>query len=245
MNSFPRALVLTGDGINCERETAMAFQVAGASPTIIHVNDLLAKPAMLADFQIFALPGGFSFGDELGSGQILALKLKYGLSEELQRFSERQLPIIGICNGFQALVKLGLLPKIKGKNFALASNIQGHFTNRWVSLKPNRENSSPWLRDLPEELQMPMRHGEGRLMCDNVTEKQLAPYIALSYSEDVNGSLYKIAGLTNKIGNVLGLMPHPEANLFSLSRGPQQPGKAFEFSDGYFLFKNIVDYLRE
>ncbi|HAZ13500.1 MAG: hypothetical protein A2X86_13295 [Bdellovibrionales bacterium GWA2_49_15] len=245
MTYTPRALILTGDGINCERETALAFAQAGANPLIVHINDLLARPTMLGDFQIFAIPGGFSFGDELGSGQILALKLKHGLGEELQRFSERQFPILGICNGFQALVKLGLLPSIRGKKFALAPNIQGHFKNRWVTLRPNRANPSPWLRNLPNKLQMPMRHGEGRLLGLDVTEKQLSSYIALTYSEDVNGSLLNIAGLTNKIGNVLGLMPHPEANLFNLSRGPGYSGLPFAPSDGQVLFKNIVEYVQE
>ncbi|MBI2520166.1 MAG: phosphoribosylformylglycinamidine synthase subunit PurQ [Bdellovibrio sp.] len=241
----PRALILSGDGINCERETALAFTQAGALATIIHINDLLSRPSMLSDFQIFAIPGGFSFGDELGSGQILALKLKHGLSDELQRFVEKQLPILGICNGFQALVKLGLLPAIRGKSFALAPNIQGHFQNRWVTLNPNRANPSPWLRNLPNKMQMPMRHGEGRLICQESNDKQLSSHIALTYSEYVNGSLYNIAGLTNKIGNVLGLMPHPEANLFNVSRGPGNPGLPFAHSDGFFLFKNIVDYVQE
>ena len=244
MMHFPRALILTGDGINCERETALAFTQAGAYSSIVHINDLLARPALLGDFQILALPGGFSFGDELGSGQILALKLKHGLSEELQRFSEKQYPILGICNGLQALVKLGLLPRIPNKSFALAPNIQGHFQNRWVGLYPNRANPSPWLRNLPNKMQMPIRHGEGRLVSD-ATERQLSPYIALTYAEDVNGSLFNVACLTNKMGNVLGLMPHPEANIFNLSRGPGYSGLPFAYSDGYFLFKNIVDYLHE
>ena len=130
-------LILTGDGINCERETAKAFINAGAEAEIIHVNDLLENPSALKNYSGMAIPGGFSFGDELGSGQVLALKIKHGLKEASDEFVADKKPIIGICNGFQVLVKLGLLPfPLEDRVMALAANESGHFINRWSTLSP-------------------------------------------------------------------------------------------------------------
>jgi phosphoribosylformylglycinamidine synthase len=128
-------LVLTGDGINCETETALAFNEHGVKSTIVHIQDLINNPSMLLTSHILALPGGFSFGDEIGSGQILALKLKYSLGDELKKFIEEGKLVIGICNGFQALVRLGLLPKpFTQRVMTLTHNRQGHFIDRWVDL---------------------------------------------------------------------------------------------------------------
>jgi phosphoribosylformylglycinamidine synthase I len=215
-----KALVLTGDGINCEEETALAFREKGIQVEIIHISDLIETPSKLESVHILALPGGFSFGDEIGSGQILALKLKYSLGFELKKFIENKKLIIGICNGFQALVRLGLLPEpFKPRSMTLTHNRQGHFINRWVDLDVPTSHCV-WTKEIQsQKISLPIRHGEGKIVFSGNEENQTSLYntlskngqIALSYSEDVNGSYAQIAGVCDPSGKILGLMPHPEA----------------------------------
>ena len=242
----PLFLVLAGDGINCERETACAFELAGGNAHIMHINDLLETPEMLNRYDGLALPGGFSFGDELGSGQIMALKLRHGLGESFFEFVNAQKPVIGICNGFQVLVKLGLLPNPKTleRTVALAANQQGGFINRWVTVKVEKNTVCQWTRDLAF-IDMPIRHGEGRIVLkdDNTFQSlQKNGQIAMTYLEDVNGSYERIAALCDETGMVLGLMPHPEAHVYSATyktpvKNYMQPGQ------GLRIFENIVNVL--
>lgn len=249
----PKVLVLTGDGINCERETARAFQLAGAAPEIVHVNDLLENPKRLQTFEAAAFPGGFSFGDDLGSGQVLALKLSLVLGEELRAFLAAKKPVIGICNGFQALTKLGLLPEpFATRKMALARNAQGHFIDRWVELEAVENSKCIWTQNLPEPFPLPIRHGEGRVVFARGEEETIhralsqAGQIALRYGEDVNGSHGRIAGVCDPTGLVFGLMPHPEA---AISRLQHPRSSSMENRDGegvgLTFFKNCVSYLRE
>lgn len=252
----PSVLVLTGDGINCERETARAFTLAGAEPSIVHVNDLLEQPKKLRDFHAAAFPGGFSFGDDLGSGQVLALKLSLVLGEELKEFVlHGKKPVIGICNGFQALTKLGLLPEPFGvRKMALARNAQGHFTDRWVELEAEKASVCIWTRNLGQDgsFALPIRHGEGRVVFAKGEEEgihrqlSVAGQIALRYAEDVNGSHGRIAGVCDPTGHVFGLMPHPEAAV-SLLQHPRSTRLEKRDADGIGLrfFRNCVSYLRE
>ncbi len=215
----PRVLVLTGDGINCERETSLAFEWAGARSTIVHVNDLIDNRVSLNDFQIFTFPGGFSFADDLGSGQVLSLKLKSHLSEQLREFVEKKGAIIGICNGFQMLVKLGLLPfPLKDRAIGLAPNIQGTFIDKWVNLEVDQNSNCIWTTDIDQKnIELPIRHGEGRVTLKVGEEKKIYntmienKQVVLRYSETVNGSYEKIAGICDPTGRIFGLMPHPEA----------------------------------
>lgn len=253
--SGPNVLVLTGDGINCERETARAFALAGAEPKVMHVNDLLERPKQLQDYQALAFPGGFSFGDDLGSGQVLALKISLQLGDELRAFLEQKKPVIGICNGFQALTKLGLLPEPFGvRKMALARNTQGHFINRWVELETEKASVCMWTRGLHAEgpFALPMRHGEGRVVFAKGEEETIhrelshAGQIVLRYSEDVNGSHGRIAGVCDPTGLVFGLMPHPEAAV-SLLQHPRSSRLENRTGEGVGMkfFKNCVGYLRE
>ncbi len=242
-----KALVLTGDGINCEGETAFALSLAGAETECCHVNALLENPKRLDQVQILALPGGFSFGDEVSSGKILAIKLRHVLGDTLQRFIERQNLVVGICNGFQTLVKLGLLPQSERfiQHVTLTHNRQRRFINRWVAVKtPVRK--SLFLEGL-EDFMLPIRHGEGRLMVPRGEElywqDSLQSHIALTYADDVNGSFLQIAGLVNESGTVLGLMPHPEVFV----RWTQHPSWTSlpeschaETPPGLRLFQNMV-----
>lgn len=242
----PRFLVITGDGINCERETAAALRLAGAAADILHINDLVAAPENMARYDGLALPGGFSFGDELGSGQIMALKLRYKLGDALRDFIAAQKPVIGICNGFQILVKLGLLPfpDQAARCLALAPNSHGSFTDKWVTMTVQK-NNSPWLQGVEGcRITMPMRHGEGRIVLKDpalLAVLQENGQMPLVYTEDVNGSAGRIAALTDPSGMILGMMPHPEA--FVSQHTYRQPGH-YGRGDGLMIFENMVQHLK-
>jgi phosphoribosylformylglycinamidine synthase I len=251
----PKILVVTGDGINCERETARAFSLVGADPTILHINDLLSAPKNLHHYKGLAFPGGFSFGDDLGSGQVLALKLQSVMEEELREFVENKLPVIGICNGFQALTKLGLLPKpFSPRVMALARNSSGQFIDRWVELELESETVCIWTKKITKDdaFILPIRHGEGRIVFAQGEEENLhrqltsKGQIPLRYKTDVNGSFGRIAGVCDPSGLVLGLMPHPEAAT-SLLHYPRSASLDNRFAPGIGLriFESCMDYLRE
>lgn len=256
----PKVLVLAGDGINCERETVLAFTLAGAQAQVIHVNDLLARPALLLDYQILAVPGGFSFGDDLGSGQILALKLKNRLHHELLEFVQKKGAVIGICNGLQVLAKLGLLPFADfSAGMSLVANTRGlekmGFQNRWVSLQVNPQTVCPWVSLLKEkgQIDLPIRHGEGKVIFasgrEGETLKLLGEQgqIVLTYQEDVNGSTAGIAGLCDPSGLIFGLMPHPEAFLFNHLHPELRHERKIKTDKGAgaLIFDSIVNYLRQ
>lgn len=241
-------LILSGDGINCERETKLAIENAGGVGHIIHINDLLEFPDMLLKFDGMAIPGGFSFGDELGSGQILALKIRHGLMQQFETFIANHKPIIGICNGFQVLVKLGAISsQINKRTVTLTQNRQGHFIDKWVSLKPVSQKCI-WTKNLPNEFPLPIRHGEGRLVLRdhevNFQELIDQDQIALVYTEDVNGSHAKVAGLCDQTGLVFGLMPHPEAYLYQGLR-PGVTSNIMDKAVGQIFFENAINYIKE
>lgn len=250
-----KILVLTGDGINCERETARAFSLAGGDPKIVHVNDLLEAPSSLQQYQALAFPGGFSFGDDLGSGQVLALKIAQVLGDELRAFVSAKKPVIGICNGFQALTKLGLLPEPFGpRTMALARNDSGQFIDRWAPLEVEKNSVCIWTRNLVSEgtFSLPIRHGEGRIVFSKGQEENMhrelsqKGQVVLRYGEEVNGSYARIAGVCDPEGLVFGLMPHPEAAVSLLqypdsSRLPQRVGDGI----GLRIFRNCITYLKE
>jgi phosphoribosylformylglycinamidine synthase len=229
----PRAVVISGDGINCSNETAFALEQAGFEAIISHTSELLAKPKQLMKSELLALPGGFSFGDEIASGKVLAVKIRHRMLEVLHSYIEKGNLVLGICNGFQTLVQLGLLPNSEEgseSTVSLTHNSGGRFINRWVEMTVNSESTtstnSPFFKGL-SKISLPIRHGEGRIQVrpdakdsDIAVVKERA---ALSYNEDVNGSFERIAALTNAKGNVLGLMPHPEAYI----RHSQHP--AFQY----------------
>jgi len=250
--SRPKFLILSGDGINCERETAWAFREAGGGPSIIHINELLEKPALLKEFHGMAIPGGFSFGDELGSGQVLALKIKHGLKEEFQAFVKDKKPIIGICNGFQVLVKLGLLPYPEDERvMALAQNKKGEFTNRWTKLNLVDGSVCKWTEGIDmSSIELPVRHGEGRVVFAKGKEEEIFSdlskngQIPFCYDEDFNGSYKNIAGVCDPTGLILGMMPHPEAYLFEATYKNKKEDP-FAKGMGQLLFDNILRYLEE
>lgn len=206
-----KALVLTGDGINCERETAKAFQDVGAKADTVHVNSLLKNPKMLLDYNIFCLPGGFSFGDELKSGKILAEKMRETLMEVFSEFTRKDGLTIGICNGFQILIQLGVFEKTLGdidRQATLSTNDHGTFLNRWVNCTITDEAArSPWFKGMAGTLMLPMRHKEGRIQ----VKDGYKAIIPLRYTENVNGAYNQGAALLDPTGQIFGIMPHPEA----------------------------------
>lgn len=245
-----KVIILTGDGINCESETALAFNELGVHADVIHIADLISEPQVLEEAQILVLPGGFSFGDEIGSGQILALKLKYLLGDQLKKFVEAQKLIIGICNGFQVLVRLGFLPKpFTKREMTLTHNRQGHFINKWVELHVPSSNCI-WTNNLKEEMiSLPIRHGEGKIVFSGDEYKQKMIFnnlqesgqLALYYMDDVNGSYEKIAGVCDPTGRIFGLMPHPEAAI-SFWHNPDGNEKSDSAGIGLMIFESGINY---
>ena len=226
---LPRVLILHADGTNRDLEAAQAFELAGARHEIVHLNQLRAREKRWGDYQILAIPGGFSYADTLGAGQLLALDLKVYLADEMREFVASGKPVIGICNGFQALVKAGLLPNsdFQLPTSTLTFNAAGHFECRWVTLAPQSQ-SCVWTRGL-ELIECPVAHGEGNFVLRDAAKLDALRahnQVALTYARcdgspaqgeypsNPNGSVADIAGICNPQGNVLGLMPHPEDHVF-------------------------------
>ncbi|MCX6752169.1 MAG: phosphoribosylformylglycinamidine synthase I [Candidatus Nomurabacteria bacterium] len=249
----PKIIILSGYGLNCEEETKFAFESAGGEADIVHINDLIAKPKMLSKYQILVFPGGFSYGDDTGSGKAYANKLKNHLSKELAEFLSRDTLAIGICNGFQIMTNLGILPR------ALAHNKNGKYIDRWVDLETHSARQdlaeSPWLKGI-EKISLPIAHGEGHYVASKKDYENLKKnnQIAFTYAKgeiykfqnleyNPNGSDYDIAGVLAYNGRVLGMMPHPERAMFS-HQSPlwYKNKKVSKEGAGLQIFKNAVNY---
>jgi phosphoribosylformylglycinamidine synthase subunit PurQ / glutaminase len=250
----PQTLILRAAGTNCDQETAYAFQLAGANTQAIHVNRLLEEASILNDYQILAIPGGFSYGDDINSGRILANQLRHHLAEPLKRFIEAGKPVIGICNGFQILVKTDLLPGPlagrTGQTCTLTHNDSGRFIDRWVKLQPH-PSKCIWTQNL-QPLDLPIAHGEGKFVpANDAVRKALwnASQVALTYAGDdkaCNGSVDCIAGVCDASGLVFGLMPHPERYVDPTQHPAWTRQKPLpEVGSGLAIFQNAVKYAAE
>lgn len=233
----PPVLILHAPGTNRDHDAAQAFALADGAPTILTLAELAKAPRRLLDFALVCVPGGFSYGDDLGAGRVLAIELAVVLGDVLRDHLAKGRPILGICNGFQALVKAGILPgnDVPGpgpQRATLARNARGQFECRRVVLMPSTTNTSPWITSLTSPIVCPVAHGEGRLVpADATTAAALqGPLGALRYARaadaesdgypgNPNGSFDDLAGITDASGLVLGLMPHPEDAVLAL----QQP----------------------
>jgi phosphoribosylformylglycinamidine synthase len=258
----PPIAILHAPGTNRDRDAAVAFALAGGRPEIVHINQLLAGERRLSAYALLVLPGGFSYGDDLGAGQLWAVRLRHDLGEALYEFAAAGKPILGICNGFQVLVKTGLLPgpldaepgpiPRDGRPVTLTRNASARFECRWVWLEPNRANPSPWLDGL-ERLYCPVAHGEGNFRTRDaatLAALQAQQCVAFTYVDaeghpgaypvNPNGSVANIAGITNAAGNILGLMPHPEDHVFPWQHPAAARGERGH--DGLRLFRNGVAY---
>jgi phosphoribosylformylglycinamidine synthase len=249
--------VLAGFGLNAELELAHAFLLAGAEAKIVHFSDISSGACKLEDFEIFAIPGGWSFADEISSGKVLANKLKSTFRSQFESFVHSGKPVIGICNGFQVLVKLGALPNLSLRfvqEATLASNASGKFEDRWVYLKPQK-SACKYLEGI-DFIHCPVRHGEGRLICESkvlseIEKHGLAPFKYVDenmeeggYPINPNGSAKSIAALCDKSGKVLGLMPHPECSVYKTQFPRFTSGISYE-KNSRRLFENIVAEARK
>lgn len=252
----PRVLVLRAPGTNCDQETAFAFEQAGAKADLIHVNRLLENPSIPNDYQILCVPGGFSYGDDVAAGRILANQLQHHLSQTLAEFKASQKLILGICNGFQVLIKSGvLLPDDgQGAQATLTWNESGKFEDRWVQLAVHG-NNCVFLQGI-ERLDLPVAHAEGKFVVRseaNLSTLEQAGQLVLRYAgqsangqvpypENPNGSQADVAGLCDESGRVFGLMPHPERNI-DPTHHPQWTRRGLrDAGDGIKVFQNAVRY---
>ena len=270
MKKVVKALVLTGFGLNCDLETAHAFEKAGALAQRVHINTLISGRVDLKDFHILAFGGGFSWGDDHGAGVIQALKMKNNLGDKLLSFVERGNMVLGICNGFQTLVNLGLLPGLDRdytrRIVALTWNDCGNFRDQWVHLGTNSKSPCIFTRGM-NLIDLPVRHGEGKFVADRAVVERLIRdnQVVLRYArkdgtparghfpENPNGSMDDIAGICDPTGRIFGLMPHPEAfnhptnhpdwtrQKERLKREGITPDQ--EMTWGIRMFKNAVDHM--
>jgi phosphoribosylformylglycinamidine synthase subunit PurQ / glutaminase len=252
----PRVLILRAPGTNCDRETAFAFEQAGGQAELVHVNQFLENPRLAGQAQILCLPGGFSYGDDLGAGRILANQIRHHLYDALAEFKAAGKLLLGVCNGFQILIKAGvLLADVNGEPPAtLTGNDSGKFEDRWVRLDV-ASDKSVFLRGL-ESMYLPIAHAEGKFVTrDEATLRNLDAngqlvlrYASQSggadanYPDNPNGSLANVAGVCDETGRVFGLMPHPERHIDPTQHPRWTRGEASDPADGLAIFQNAVRF---
>ncbi len=265
LNNKPKAIILRTAGTNCDYETGYALEKAGADVDLVHVNQLVKDKGLLDSYHIFVLPGGFTYGDDIAAGKVLANQLRHHLLDELTRFVEDGKLVIGICNGFQVLIKMGLLPGINGpqpsfneyrQEFTLTYNDSNKFEDRWVYLK-SFSNKSVFI-DKDCLLYVPIAHAEGKFVAGNGGELEnlgksgqiIFKYVdkdgnISDYPWNPNGSLDNIAGVCDSTGRVLGMMPHPERYI-EPTQHPRWTREGLKSEgDGIAIFRNAVNYVKE
>ena len=247
------ALVVRAAGTNCDQETMHALTVAGASCELRHVNDILIGRIRLHPYQIIVFPGGFSYGDDISAGKVLANELRLRLKDQLARFIESGKLVIGICNGFQVLVKAGLLPGFEPidaeQSATLALNDSGRFQCEWTGVAADKSAAS-WLDGLPPAFDLPIAHGEGKFITASpsiLAKLKRNRQIVLRYApNNPNGSEAAIAGICNVKGNVVGMMPHPErfVTRYQHPNWPALPPRPNDIGDGYYFWEKAVQHAR-
>ncbi len=253
--SKARTLILRAPGTNCDAETAFAFEQAGAEVSLVHVNQLIRGEQQLSDYQIMVIPGGFTYGDDIAAGKVLANELRLRLGEDIPRFIEDGGLILGICNGFQVLVKAGILPRPTNGSpplLTLMTNDSGKFECRWVHLRVNKKSPSVFTRGI-NSLYLPVAHAEGKVVAEPKVLPELD--VVLYYTDEhgnsnagypynPNGSIGNIAGISDTSGRIFALMPHPERYI----RGTQHPQwtrrGAKQYGDGFQIFLNAVKWAK-
>jgi phosphoribosylformylglycinamidine synthase subunit PurQ / glutaminase len=254
--AIPRVLVLRAPGTNCDQETAFAFEQAGGRARIAHVNQLLDDPQMPAEFQILCIPGGFSFGDDIAAGKIFANLIRHHVRQSLAEFHAAGKLILGICNGFQVLIKSGLLlaDTHEGCPATLSWNDSGKYEDRWVRLQ-TRGSTCVFLRGI-EQLELPVAHAEGKFVARDAEtlarlddQQQLClryeghqREALVAYPENPNGSEANVAGVCDPTGRVFGLMPHPERHIDPTHHPQWTRRPASQHGDGMQIFRNAIEY---
>lgn len=263
----PNVLVLRTAGTNCDAETDVAFQLAGADTSLVHIQNLISGNVDLSDFQILAIPGGFSYGDDIAAGILLAVEMKHKIRAALDKFVADGKLIIGICNGFQVLVRTGMLPgsgnSTNGNSeitqrATLAMNTSAKFECRWVDLE-TQQSSCVFTRGIKPHLYLPVAHAEGRFTASAQVIDELesnnqivfrygipseSSTVISNYPNNPNGSDADIAGICDKTGRIFGLMPHPERFLTKWNHPRWTREDLPDEGDGIALFKNAVDYVK-
>jgi phosphoribosylformylglycinamidine synthase len=264
---IPHVLVLRAPGTNCDKETAFAFEKAGATTETLHINRLLENPSLFEKFQILCVPGGFSYGDDIASGRILGNQIQHHLNDQMVKFKDDGKLMLGICNGFQILMKSPvLLPadREKGPVATLTTNDSGKYEDRWVHLE-TRGSKCVFLKGI-ERMYLPVAHAEGKFVTrDESVLKELdaADQLTLRYvsangsanagdailpfPENPNGAQANVAGACDSTGRVLGLMPHPERhiNRFQHPQWTRSDTPSDEVGDGFQIFINAVEYFAD
>ena len=265
LNNKPKAIILRTAGTNCDYETRYALEKAGADVDLVHVNQLVKDKGLLSSYHIFVLPGGFTYGDDIAAGKVLANQLRHHLLDELTRFVDDGKLVIGICNGFQVLIKMGLLPGRNGtqpssneyrQEFTLTYNDSNKFEDRWVYLKSFSDKSVFIDKDCL--LYVPIAHAEGKFVAGDGGELEnlgksgqiIFKYVdkdgnIANYPWNPNGSLDNIAGICDSTGRVLGMMPHPERYI-EPTQHPRWTREGLKAEgDGIAIFRNAVNYVKE
>ncbi len=248
-------LVLRGPGSNCDQETAFAFQQAGATASLCHINQLIRHERRISDYQVFVIPGGFTYGDDIAAGRVLGNELKVKLGEDIRQFVDKGGLILGICNGFQVMTKAGILPAMNNPEappLTLTNNDSGRFECRWVNLSVNKQSPCVFTQDL-DNIYLPVAHGEGKVVTDMRGLRELNAVLYYTdeagdrqagYPHNPNGSMDNIAGVCDSTGRIFALMPHPERHI-SFSQHPQWTRKkAREYGDGFAIFRNAVKFAK-
>ena len=244
-----KAIILRAAGTNCDYETGFALKKAGFEIDNVHINELISKNKKLEEYSLLAVPGGFSAGDYLGSGKVFANKLLFKLNKDIPDFVKKGNLVIGICNGFQVLVKAGILPgfneNYQKQETTLTLNDPLGFTCKWVKLK-TQDTKSIFVKDI-KEIDVPIAHGEGKFIANKEVIEKLYEnkQIVFKYEKNPNGSIDDIAGICDETGRVLGLMPHPERNLFGINAPNSEYGKIPEEGQGFKVFQNAFEYLKK
>ncbi|MBN1191341.1 MAG: phosphoribosylformylglycinamidine synthase I [Dehalococcoidales bacterium] len=251
-----KILILRGPGTNCDGETAYAFQMAGAAASLCHINQLIRRERRLEDYQIMAIPGGFSYGDDIAGGKVLANELKLKLGDDIRQFVEKGGLILGICNGFQIMARAGLLPDINNPDappLTLAANDSARFECRWVHMLVEKKSPCVFTRGM-HNIYLPVAHGEGKVITDMRGLREINAVLYYTdengstqagYPYNPNGSMNNIAGICDPTGRIFALMPHPERHV-RFSQHPQWTRKkSCDFGDGLAIFQNAVKWARE
>ena len=251
----PKVLILRAPGTNCDQETAYAFQLAGAETELIHINELVFGKKSLMDYQILCIPGGFTYGDDISAGKILANEIRLNIGNSVEEFVRNGNLVLGICNGLQVMVKAGILPPRPGgdaQKLTLAPNDSGKFECRWCYMKANESSPCVFTKDMGL-MYLPVAHGEGKVMADSSAWEKVSVAVqycdengdtGAGYPHNPNGSVQNIAGICDKTGRIFALMPHPERHIFG-TQHPQWTRRGLEESgDGLQIFVNAVNWAK-
>lgn len=245
----PKALIVRTAGINCDIETKHALECAGAKADLVHTNEITQNITSILSYDILVFPGGFSYGDDIAGGKIWSLHMKK-VYQDIKSFIDSGRPVIGICNGFQVLTKLGFLPENKSKEqtLSLTFNDNGKFIAKWEKLKVNKKSPCLFTKNLDDIIELPIAHGEGKVVIDNddiLKKLNDNNSIALTYESNPNGSIMDIAGICNTKGNCFGLMPHPERYISNLTHPARTRKEMQEIkATGLTIFKNAVNFVK-